>query len=184
VLEISVEVRRLVGAGLAGGAHDLYPDLVANLAERGLPDPGRTPDVESPPAIEVASTLARALEGKVAGSMPRLQGLFRSLDARRSDVLERIEERRARLRELGVGALLGAEPRLREAVCDSLTVLLSAALDRFDRWLEAQLVAEGQAIERERAALEPLARARDAARKDERDLSASMAQLEASYPPV
>ena len=183
---IAREVQRLIASALSGGAHDLEPELVEELVRRGLPQvAGGRGEAPVPRAmVEVASSMAGGLAGKVSGAAPRLQGLFRSLDARRSDVLERIEQRRTRLRELGVSELLGAEPRVRDALISALTVVLGAALDRHAAWLEQALEAERAAIEQERVALEPLARARDAARRDERDLRERMAQLEASYPPV
>ncbi|HLU66203.1 MAG TPA: hypothetical protein VKZ63_07995, partial [Kofleriaceae bacterium] len=181
---VAADVERLIGSGLAGGAHDLHPTLIEELVARGLPAGGEEPATPPPQAVALAAALGDGAGGKVAGSARWLQALFRSLDSRRSDLLERIEQRHAKLHELGMAALYDAEPAVRDALAHALAVHLHAALDRHAAWIERSLADEAAAIERERAALEPLARARDAARRDERDLAERMAQLEASYPPV
>ena len=183
--ELAKEIRLLVAISLNGATHDLFPELVAELRKLGLP-----PEVASPPKIElpapspveVCPSLAAGHTERVLGSGQWLSALFRSLDARRSDALERVEQRRHRLRDVAMSELLDSEPELAAALTSALGLALLAALDRFDQWLEAALAIEREAIARDRDALSPLMQVREGARRDDRRLADLMAQLEAELP--
>ncbi len=183
--ELAKEVRLLVAIGLNGATHDLFPDLVAELRKLGLPaEVAKPPKLELPPpvAVEVCPSLAAGQSEKVLGSAQWLSALFRSLDARRSDALERIEQRRHRLRDVALSELLDSEPQLSAALSGALGLALEAALDRYDQWLESALGVEHDAIARDRDALSPLMQVREGARRDDRRLADLMAQLEAELP--
>ena len=182
---LAKEIRLLVAIGLNGATHDLFPELVAELRKLGLP-----PEVASPPkielsppvAVEVCPSLAAGLADRVLGSAQWLSALFRSLDARRSDAQERIEQRRHRLRDVAMSELLDSEPQLAAALSGALGLALVAALDRYDQWVEAALHSEHESIARDRDALSPLMQVREGARRDDARLADLMAQLEAELP--
>ncbi|HEU5056786.1 MAG TPA: hypothetical protein VFU21_09670 [Kofleriaceae bacterium] len=182
---LAKEVRLLVAIGLNGATHDLFPELVAELRKLGLPpEVASPPKLELPPpeAVEVCPSLAAGLADRVLGSAQWLSALFRSLDARRSDALERIEQRRHRLRDVAMSELLNSEPQLASALSAALGLALAAALDRYDQWVEAALQNEHEAIARDRDALSPLMQVREGARRDDARLADLMAQLEAELP--
>ena len=182
---LAKEVRLLVAIGLNGATHDLFPELVAELRKLGLPpEVASPPKLELPPpvAVEVCPSLAAGLTDRVLGSGQWLSALFRSLDTRRSDALERIEQRRHRLRDVAMSELLDSEPRLAAALSGALGLALVAALDRYDQWVEAALAGEQEAIARDRDALSPLMQVREGARRDDARLADLMRQLEAELP--
>ncbi|HZJ71241.1 MAG TPA: hypothetical protein VFF36_09960, partial [Planctomycetota bacterium] len=161
------------------------PDVVAELRKLGLPaEVAKPPKIElpAPAPVEVCPSLAGGHAEKVLGSAQWLSALFRSLDARRSDAMERIEQRRHRLRDVAQSELLDSEPQLSAALSTALGLALEAALDRFDQWLESALAVEQEAIARDRDALSPLMQLREGARRDDRRLADLMAQLEAELP--
>jgi hypothetical protein len=182
---LAKEVRLLVAIGLNGATHDLFPELVAELRKLGLPpEVASPPKLELPPpvAVEVCPSLAAGLTDRVLGSGQWLSALFRSLDTRRSDALERIEQRRHRLRDVAMSELLDSEPRLAAALSGALGLALVAALDRYDQWVEAALSIEQESIARDRDALSPLMQVREGARRDDARLADLMRQLEAELP--
>ena len=183
--ELAKEVRLLVAIGLNGATHDLFPDLVAELLKLGLPpEVAKPPKLElpTPTTVEVCPSLAAGQTERVLGSAQWLSALFRSFDARRSDALEKIEQRRLRLRDVAMSELLDSEPQLAASLSGSLGLALVAALDRYDQWLESALAIEHEAIARDRDALSPLMQVREGARRDDRRLADLMAQLEAELP--
>ena len=183
--ELAKEVRLLVAIGLNGATHDLFPELVAELRKLGLPPEVASPpklELPAPAPVEVCPSLAAGQTDRVLGSAQWLSALFRSLDARRSEALERIEQRRHRLRDVAMSELLDSEPRLAAALSTALGLALEAALDRYDQWLESALENEHAAIARDRDALSPLMQVREGARRDDRRLADLMAQLEAELP--
>ncbi len=183
--ELAKEVRLLVAIGLNGATHDLFPDLVAELRKLGLPpEVASPPKIELPPPapVEVCPSLAAGHTERVLGSAQWLSALFRSLDTRRSEALERVEQRRHRLRDVAMSELLDSEPLLAAALSNALGLALVAALDRYDQWVEAALQNEQDAIARDRDALSPLMQVREGARRDDRRLADLMAQLEAELP--
>jgi hypothetical protein len=183
--ELAKEVRLLVAIGLNGATHDLFPELVAELLKLGLPVEVASPpklELPAPPPVEVCPSLAGGHTERVLGSAQWLSALFRSLDARRSDALERVEQRRHRLRDVAMSELLDSEPQLSAALSSALGFALEAALDRYDQWLESALAIEAEAIARDRDALSPLMQVREGARRDDRRLADLMAQLEAELP--
>lgn len=185
IKELAKEVRLLVAIGLNGATHDLLPDLVAELIKRGLPAQIANPprlELPAPAAVEVCPSLAAGHTERVLGSAQWLSALFRSLDARRSDALERIEQRRHRLRDIAMAELLNSQPQLAAALSEALRLALADALDRYDQWLAAALAGEEEAISREREALSPMLQVREGARRDDRRLADLMAQLEAELP--
>ena len=78
---------------------------------------------------------------------------------------------------------LDTEPRLEPAVTGALAVALRGEVERHVAWLEAELAHERVAIDAERAQLAGFAAARDAARRDERELVTALAALAAELPP-
>jgi hypothetical protein len=183
--ELAKEVRLLVAIGLNGATHDLFPDLVAELRKLGLPPEVAKPaklELPAPQPVEVCPSLAAGQTERVLGSAQWLSALFRSLDARRSDALERVEQRRHRLRDVAMSELLDSEPQLTAALSNALGLSLVAALDRYDQWVESALSIEKEAIARDRDALSPLMQVQAGARRDDARLADLMAQLEAELP--
>ncbi len=183
--ELAKEVRLLVAIGLNGATHDLFPELVAELRKLGLPPEVAKPaklELPAPQPVEVCPSQAAGQTERVLGSAQWLSALFRSLDARRSDALERVEQRRHRLRDVAMSELLDSEPNLAAALSGALGLALVAALDRYDQWVESALAMEQEAIARDRDALSPLMQVQAGSRRDDARLADLMAQLEAELP--
>jgi hypothetical protein len=184
--ELAKEVRLLVAIALNGSAHDLFPEIVSELRKLGMPQEVAQPPKLSlpvPAPVEVVPSLAASdAHQRVGGSARWLSALFRSLDTRRSDALERIEQRRGRLRDLTMSEILDSEPQLSASLSGALGMALAGALDRYDEWLTTTMASERLNIERDRDALSPLRQVRDSARRDDRHLGELMSQLEAEVP--
>jgi hypothetical protein len=178
LLAIAVDARRLLASCVGGGTFDLVPHLVSVLVERhGLPREALR-DLAAPvPAIPILRLFAEApgpnLDGAAGG---RLAKLFKSFDARRSDVLARVRTRLGELRELASAEVLDAEPRVYAGLHAAIEAQLTAALDRHVAWLADQLARTHADIARERETLIPMLRARDAAHGDARKLATLLAQ--------
>jgi hypothetical protein len=175
---IADEVRTLAVGGAAGVAHDLYPELVAGLTERGLIEPRPRAAPELPP-IDVLSAFAQSSAAKLGGTLQWLTGLFRSFDSRRADVREKAHARIEHLREVAYAELLETEPRIHSVVTDVLAAQLAAATGRQIAWLDRALAAERELVAAERAALEPLSNMRAIARQDLARLDAQIAAVDA-----
>jgi hypothetical protein len=79
-----------------------------------------------------------------------------------------------KLKQVTAADILDSEPRLQQALTDPLVAALRGAVGRHCQRLDQALAAEREAIVQERAVLEPLARARDAAAADHRRLTELM----------
>ncbi len=178
---IGEETRLLVVGGVGGCAYDLLPELLAPLRDPALPDeytrPPRT--VPALPAVEMLPSLTAPSSSRFAdelsGAGKWLAGLFRSIDARRAALRDKVQQRASHLREVAEAEMLDAEPRLREALRETLARELSTALDRRSAWVAQQLAREQRAVDAERSALRPLEAAVEYARRDARSLSAMVA---------
>ncbi|MGE5185800.1 MAG: hypothetical protein ACM31C_27255 [Acidobacteriota bacterium] len=173
---IADEVRVLVIGGAAGVAHDLYPELTAGLAERGLLEerPREAPEL---PPIDVLSAFAKSSASKLGGTLKWLTGVFRSFDSQRTDIREKAHARIEHLREVAYAELLETEPRIHAALYDVMAKQLAAATTRQRTWHLNAEAAENEAITAERAALAPLRLMRDAAKTDLESLEKELAAL-------
>jgi len=148
---------RFVVGGLAGAAHDVHPALMSILPARERVRP------PSARPIELAGFDSGLELGDVA---PRFRSLVRSTDRLKQEASAKLAERVTLLRQRAGAALLDAEPMLVAAIADPLRATFRAELDRHVAWLAGELAREHDAVDRERAALAPIARARDDARAD------------------
>jgi hypothetical protein len=164
--------QRLLTGGLAGGAHDLYPAILAELP--GRPDAPRPAPVPRPVDLALGDAGAGTKLGPAA---PRLKSLFRSLDKIRGDVVDRLTERMHKLEHVATAGLLDAEPQLTAALLEPLQAALRATVADHGAWLDAALASERAAIEQERDRLAPLMRARDGATADLHKLTQMAASL-------
>lgn len=171
----------VVMAGIAGCAHDLYPELIGTLRSEGLPE-GRAPTPEPTfSSVEILRALTSKrvnLTGSFVGAGNWLTGLFRSIEARRAEMREKLERHVGHVRELALAELLDAEPRLHRRLADALTSVLSTALGHQMAWLERELAGERDAIADEREALAPMVRLCDELRVDVRRLAELIADRE------
>lgn len=180
VSAVRASVERMVVSGLAGGAHDFEPELLADLRVRSSE---AQRDVAAAPT-PVVRELLPSLSGDKAGlgmgrAAPWLVAFFRSTDSLRADAMEKVTTRAERLRQVAAAELLDAEPLMREALEASLAWSLTAAIERHTAWLTRALASEREAIERERAALAPMAELRDGAMRDGQRMAEELAHLEA-----
>lgn len=163
--------------GLTARARAHYQDLVGELRR------GTSRDDAAPPwltaEVEIAELTSSTSLGAVA---PRLTSLFRSHEALRGEALAQLDQRIARLRQLASASLLDTEPRLEPAVTGTLAIALRGEVERHVAWVEAELARQRVEIEAERAQLAVLARVRDTARGDERELVTALAALTAELP--
>lgn len=158
---IAEEVRMLAMGGAGGVARDLYPELVAPLRDYGLPEahlqiPKRAPAVTP---VAMLPSLANPSTAKIGGSW--LTGLFKSFDARRTEVREQVHARLEHMREVAAAELLDAEPKLHAAIGQALAVELARALDLQCDWYMGRLAEEREATDLERAKLLPIYAQRD-----------------------
>lgn len=175
-VEQAVAAARLLAMGGIGGVvHDLTPALLqaAGVAADAAPASALEP-------VAMLEALAASRGTTLSGG--RLSRLFRSLDARKAELLGKVQERAARLQALASADLLGAEPRLRAAVEAALEGALAGALARREERLDDELADERAAIAAERVPLAPLAAARDTARAGARRLRAAIEELAAASP--
>jgi len=163
--------------GLTAHVRARYDALVGELR--------RDTDRDDPPPdwlhteIEIIELDAGTELGSVA---PRLTSLFRSRDKLRGEAAAQLTERIAALRELATARLRDTERKLEPAVTGALAIALRAELERHETWVEAQLTRERVAIEAERAELTRIARIREAALADEREISSALDMLAAELP--
>ncbi|MEO8698871.1 MAG: hypothetical protein ABI867_02475 [Kofleriaceae bacterium] len=170
------ETRRLLASWLGRSAFDLLPQLTAVLVERhGLPR-GELRELGTPAlAIPIMRKLAEAPGPNLAAvTGGRLAGLFKSFDARRSEVLTRVRQRVDEVRELASAEVLDAEPRVHGVLGVALETLLAGALERHASWLAAQLARTQTEVARDREALAPIRAARDVAHDHARKLVAAI----------
>jgi hypothetical protein len=176
--ELTQDSRRLLASSLAGCVHDLKPTAIARLVRsHGLP-PERVHDVV-PPSIAILGKLLESNTplGTVTGNW--LGNLFKSFDARRSEVFAKMKQRIKQLHDLASAELLDLEPQLHTTLTESLASLLASAFDAQATALAEQIAAEQVAITRDREALAPLNRARDGAHDNARKLATAIADLTA-----
>ncbi|MGH2898563.1 MAG: hypothetical protein ACRDMZ_07800, partial [Solirubrobacteraceae bacterium] len=171
------EAHRALVEELTEHARAHYRELVSEL-RRGTT---RTDAVPSWLTVEVR--IGDMTSGTSLGQVaPRLSSLFRSLDALKTDALAQLEQRIAKLRQVASANLLDTEPRLEPAVTGTVAVALRADVERHGMWLEGELARERIDIDAERAQLTLLALTSDAARADERQLTAAIASLSSELP--
>lgn len=179
---VQTDIRRLIEAGLRGGAHEIYPRLVEPLRQRAggaarLPPAERSaPPAPAPAPVDIAPALADGEGLQLGAAASRLRSLFRSLEGRKERLRQALTQRLGWIRGLASAELLDAEPALAEALLQPLGAALTIAVSQHQAWVESELAAERAAIARERAALEPTARLRQRARDDEARLARSIAE--------
>jgi hypothetical protein len=168
---IADETRILVVGGVGGSAHDILPELFAPLRQPGLPDEHAKPPKQVPalPPVELLPSLvlptATGFAGELGGAGKWLTGLFRSHDARRAELREKVRQRSAHLQEVARAELLDAEPKLRNALLEAAGRELATAVERRMEWLAKELAREQLAVTAERATLWPLVKVLDDTRK-------------------
>jgi hypothetical protein len=160
---IAHEVRLLVTGGAGGVARDLYTEVVSGLRAHGLPEqylrtPKRAPEIAP---VQILDALANPTSFTLGGG-GWFSGLFRSFEARRTDIRDKVSARIERIRELAAAEILDAEPKLHAAVSQSLSAQLGAAIELQQSWYTQALADEHAAIAKERERLAPLIKSRDA----------------------
>lgn len=158
---IAEEVRMLVIGGAGGVARDLYVETVSTLRAHGLPEehlkvPKRAPEVTP---VDILPSLANATTFTLGGNW--FTGLFKSFDARKTDVRDKVKARIEHIREVAAAELLDAEPKLHASVTQSLAAQLDTAIELQQSWHAQALSDEHAAIEKERETLAPLAKSRE-----------------------
>jgi len=181
---IADEVRVLVVGGAGGVARDLYAETVSPLRAHGLPEehlktPKRAPEV---PNVAIMPSLANPATFALGGNW--FAGLFKSFDARKSDIREKMHARIEHIREVATAEILDVEPQLHHAINRALASELGLAIDLQIGWHQQALATEAAAIERERQVIGPLTRARDAIIAAAAQLAAASEALEAEEPAV
>jgi hypothetical protein len=182
---IANEVRILVMGGAEGSVFDLVPGVVGALVPYGLPQESlRAPRLKKPTLapLDILPSLAHATSSKLGGTKQWLAGLFRSLEARRTAVHERVQQRIDHLGEVARAELLDAEPILRAALTDALRAQLDAGFDQQRVWLDAALAAEVTSIEQEREAVIEMIRVRDRVEHDLAWLRDAIGRVERELP--
>ena len=158
---IAEEVRMLVMGGAGGIARDLYTETVAPLAAHGLPEEHmrvkRAPEITP---VLLLPSLTNPTTFTVGGNW--FTGLFRSFDARKTDLREKVHARIERIKEVAAAEMLDAEPKLHTAVSQALATHLDAAIELQRGWHEKAIAEEQAAIAQDRELLAPLTRSRDA----------------------
>jgi hypothetical protein len=182
-LRIAEEVEVLVNGGLGGCARDLYPKVIAPLLDRGLgKEHGKLKAAPELPPVPLLPSLKLEPAKLEKGSW--LAGLFRSFDAQRAKVRERVHERIERLREMADSELLDAEPRLNEVIRTTLAGLLATAIGQQSEQVEAALKTEYAAVTRERAAMAPLVAVAESVRAETGRLGDMVGEVERHQPAV
>jgi len=181
---IAEETRTLVMGGVGGSVHDLLPELFSALRQPGLPDAHAVPPRAVPalPPVAMLPSLTTpsptAFAGELSGAGKWITGLFRSVDARRAELREKVNQRAERVAAASSAELLDAEPALRGALLETVASELSAAVKRRVTWLETELAREQAAVDAERTALRPVAEVLEAARRAARSLQEQISELE------
>jgi hypothetical protein len=181
---IAAEVRVLVTGGAGGVARDLYVETVSVLRAHGLPEEHlRAPKLAPAVApVNVLPSLTNPSPFSLGGNW--FAGLFKSFDARRADLREKVHARVEHIRDVAAAEILDAEPELHAAVARALAAQLDVAIEHQQRWHQQALADEHAAIARDREALAPLSAARDAIASAAAQLDRATAQLEAERPAV
>jgi hypothetical protein len=160
---IADEVRVLVMGGAGGVARDLYTEVVSVLRAHGMPEEHLRTPKHAPEVTPVAILGAMANPATFTlGSGNWLTGLFKSFDAKKADVREKLHARVEHIREVAAAELLDAEPKLHAAVTQALGIQLDTAIGLQQLWHQEALAHEHEAVAKEREALAPLAKSRDA----------------------
>jgi hypothetical protein len=152
----------LVMGGAGGIARDLYVETVSALRAHGLPEehlktPKRAPEVQP---VEILPSLANPTTFTLGGNW--FAGLFKSFDAKKTELREKVGARIERIREIAVAELLNAEPKLHAAVMQSLAAQLDTAIEHQQIWHQQVVADENEAIAKDREAVAPLVSSRDA----------------------
>nr|MBA3395949.1 hypothetical protein [Deltaproteobacteria bacterium] len=181
---IAEEVKVLVMGGVGGSARDLYPDLVSTLVPYGLPAEHARPLRAAPvlPPTPLLPSLSRG--SSKLEKQNWFVGLFRSFEARRTEIREHVHDRLEHMREVAEAELRDAEPQLHAVLDHVLRGLLAGAFEHQTAALERMLAAEREAIAVERKTLAPLVRACDDVRTEAARLGELIAQLERHQPAV
>jgi len=183
-MRIAEEVRVLVIGGAGGLARDLYAETVSPLRAHGLPEehlktPRRAPTV-SP--VTILDSLANPTSFTLGGNW--FAGLFKSFDAKKADIREKVHARIERIRDVAAAELLDAEPELHASVTHSLAAQLDTAIEAQQTWHQQVLEQEHAAIGKEREKLMPLMRSGDAIVKASNQLVQVVNALQAERPAV
>ncbi len=183
-VRIADEVRVLVNGGAGGVARDLYTDTVSPLRAHGLPEehlrtPKRAPEIEP---VQVLASLASPAPFTLGGNW--FVGLFKSFDTRKTELRDKVQTRSEHIREVAAAEMLDAEPKLHAAVSHALTAQLEAAIELQRSWHQQALADTNAAIAKQREALAPLAKSRDAITAAAIQLGQAAAQLVAEQPAV
>jgi hypothetical protein len=181
---IAEEVRVLVMGGAGGVARDLYVEVVSTMRAHGLPEqhlrtPKLAPEVES---VALLPSLVSPTTFTLGGNW--LTGLFKSFEARKTDLREKVHARVERIREVAAAEVLDAEPKLHAAVTQSLSAQLDTAIELQKSWHDQAMSEEYAAIAKEREALVPLTKSRDAITASASRLGEAAAALVAEQPAV
>ena len=182
---IAEETRLLAMGGVVGIAHDLLFDLFSGLRHPEVPDELAVPPRGAPPLSPVAMLPSltdpspSAFAGELSGAGQWIAGLFRSVEARRAALRDKVRQRADRVRAAADADLLTAEPALLAALLETERRELTAAIERRDAWLTAELAQAQLAADAERAALRPLAAVLDDARRTAHALEEWIGALEA-----
>jgi hypothetical protein len=183
-IRIADEVRVLVTGGAGGVARDLCPEIVSSLAAHGLGGehlraPKLAPEVDPVPILPSLTAPATfALGGSWLG------GLFKSLDAKKSDTRGKLEARIAHIREVATAELLDAEPKLHAAVSRSLVAQLDTAMTAQQSWYQQAVADEHAAIAHDREALAPQLASREALARAEAEIARLVDALDAEQPAI
>jgi hypothetical protein len=180
---IAEEVRLLAMGGVGGSARDLYVPLAAPLVPMGLPEQHAKPPRAAPQLspVEILRSLTHPKIAKLDDT-GFFAGLFRKFESRRTEVRGKAADRLQAVIEVAAAELMDAEPKFHAAVREALVGMLAVAIDTQSKALEASLVAEREAIARERAVLAPLVQVRDQVRVDLGRLAAQIARTETENP--
>lgn len=180
---IAEEVGVLVMGGVGGIARDLFPKAALALRAHGLADEHLRLHAAPvlPPVVLLPSLTkdARKLE-----KQSWIVGLFRSFDAKRNDLRDKVKERALRMTEVAGSELMDAEPKLHQAIGDALAGLVETAVGQQSAWLDGALDAERAAIAKDRETITPLVHVHDAVRAETYRLGELIAQLERHQPAV
>lgn len=185
---IAEETRQLVMGGVTGSAHDLLFELFSGLRHHELPEDLAVPPRGVPglPPVAMLPSLAEPPPSRLAdelGSAGKwLTGLFRSFDARRTELRDKVRRHFERVRAVAASELRATEPALLAALLEAGRRELSAAIERRAAWLTAEIAREQLAGDVERAELRLLAGVLDDARRDARAVQEWIDGLEAPRP--
>ena len=158
---IAEEVRVLVNGGAGGVARDLYVEAASALRAHGLPEehlrtPKRAPEIAS---VTILPSLVTPQTFTLGGNW--LSGLFRSFDARKADLREKVHARIEHIKEVAAAEILDTEPKLHASIDQALDTQLDTAIELQLRWHEQAVAKEYEAVAVDRLQLVPLAKSRE-----------------------